>query len=156
MHNLFTYDSTAFLANTLTCVPYKFQENGATPSTRLPGTKQPNSEKRAATEEAQHSLVKQRYMGADINQSTFSAKKKRRRTTEKKFNFEWNAEEDTSPDYNPLYQTRAEVNFYGRGKLGGFAEDETDGAARKYAQALEARDRESGISRAAEILEMER
>ena len=138
--------------------PNKFQENGNTVAVRPSGSRQQgtNSEKRGATEEVQHNLTKQRYMGADINQSTFSAKKKRRRTTEKKFNFEWNVEEDTSPDYNPLYQTRAEVNFYGRGKLGGFAEDETDGAARKYAHALEARDRESGISRATEILDMER
>ncbi|KAL8709086.1 MAG: hypothetical protein Q9220_006107 [cf. Caloplaca sp. 1 TL-2023] len=112
--------------------------------------------KRAAVEDAQHNLIKQRYMGADQNQSTFSAKKKRRRTTEKKFNFEWNAEEDTSPDYNPLYQARAEANFYGRGRLGGFAEDVADGVARKYARALEERDRESGTARAKEMIEMER
>ncbi|KAL8952420.1 MAG: hypothetical protein Q9222_001655 [Ikaeria aurantiellina] len=112
--------------------------------------------KRAAVEDAQHNLIRQRYMGADQNQSTFSAKKKRRRTTEKKFNFEWNAEEDTSPDYNPLYQARAEANFYGRGHLGGFAEDVADGVARKYARALEERDRESGTARAKEMIEMER
>ncbi|KAL8905821.1 MAG: hypothetical protein Q9207_002392 [Kuettlingeria erythrocarpa] len=112
--------------------------------------------KRPAVEETQQSLIRQRYMGADQNQSTFSAKKKRRRTTEKKFNFEWNAEEDTSPDYNPLYQARAEANFYGRGHLGGFAEDLTEGVARKYAQALEERDKESGGARAKEMMEMER
>ena len=112
--------------------------------------------KRAAVGDAQQILIRQRYMGADQNQSTFSAKKKRRRTTEKKFNFEWNAEEDTSPDYNPLYQARAEANFYGRGHLGGFAEDLADGVARKYARALEERDRESGSARAKEMMEMER
>ncbi|KAL8968892.1 MAG: hypothetical protein Q9183_002259 [Haloplaca sp. 2 TL-2023] len=112
--------------------------------------------KRAAVGDAQQNLIRQRYMGADQNQSTFSAKKKRRRTTEKKFNFEWNAEEDTSPDYNPLYQARAEANFYGRGHLGGFAEDLADGVARKYARALEERDRESGSARAKEMMEMER
>lgn len=112
--------------------------------------------KRPAIEDAQQNLIRQRYMGADQNQSTFSAKKKRRRTTEKKFNFEWNAEEDTSPDYNPLYQARAEANFYGRGHLGGFAEDLADGVARKYAKALEERDRESGSARAQEMMEMER
>ncbi|KAL8854262.1 MAG: hypothetical protein Q9221_000976 [Calogaya cf. arnoldii] len=112
--------------------------------------------KRPAVEDAQQNLIRQRYMGADQNQSTFSAKKKRRRTTEKKFNFEWNAEEDTSPDYNPLYQARAEANFYGRGHLGGFAEDLADGVARKYAKALEERDSESGSARAQEMMEMER
>ncbi|MCJ1319203.1 mRNA splicing protein prp28 [Xylographa vitiligo] len=113
-------------------------------------------EKRPATEEAQAALIRQRYMGAEQNQSTFSAKKKRRRTTEKKFNFEWNTEEDTSPDYNPLYQARAEANFYGRGRLGGFAEDLADGVALKYAKALEERDPEAGGVRAREMLEMER
>ena len=114
------------------------------------------SEKRPAAEEAQAALIRQRYMGADQNQSTFSAKKKRRRTTERKFNFEWNTEEDTSPDYNPLYQARAEANFYGRGRLGGFAEDLADGIARKYAKALQERDPEAGGARALEMMEMER
>src|SRR5271155_5669860 len=75
------------------------------------------------SEKMHEALIKQRYMGADQNVSTFSANKKRRRTTEKKFNFEWNTEEDTSPDYNPIYNKRAEANFYGRGRLGGFADD---------------------------------
>ncbi|GAD98241.1 DEAD/DEAH box helicase, putative [Paecilomyces variotii No. 5] len=106
-------------------------------------------------EEAQAALIKQRYMGQDQT-SNFSAKKKRKRTTERKFNFEWNAEEDTSADYNPLYQNRAEVNFFGRGRLAGFGDDVTDAVARKYAKALEERDREAGSARAREILEMER
>lgn len=120
------------------------------------GSSTTKGDKRPATEEAQQTLIRQRYMGAEQHQSTFSAKKKRRRTTEKKFNFEWNAEEDTSPDYNPLYQARAEANFYGKGRLGGFAEDLADGVARKYARALEERDRESGSARAKEMMEMER
>ena len=95
-------------------------------------------------------------MGAEQNQSTFSAKKKRRRTTEKKFNFEWNAEEDTSPDYNPLYQARAEANFYGRGRLGGFGDDTAEEGGRKYRNALIERDQEGGSARARDLLEMER
>ena len=114
-------------------------------------------EKRPANgEDTQAALIRTRYMGADTNQSTFSAKKKRRRTTEKKFNFEWNAEEDTSPDYNPIYSTRAEANFFGRGRLGGFAEDLSETGAAKYAKALEERDTEAGGARAREIMEMER
>ncbi len=126
------------------------------PKSSIINTPAAKSEKKSAIIEAQQNLIKQRYMGADQNQSTFSAKKKRRRTTEKKFNFEWNAEEDTSPDYNPLYQARAEANFYGRGRLGGFAEDLADGAARKYAKAIQERDLESGNARADELMEMER
>lgn len=105
--------------------------------------------------EAQASLIKTRYMGAEQT-SSFSAKKKRKRTTDRKFNFEWNVEEDTSGDYNPLYQHRHEANFFGRGRLAGFGEDVADNTARKYAQALETRDHESGSMRAKEILEMER
>lgn len=100
-------------------------------------------------------LIKQRYMGAETNQSTFSALKKRKRTTEKKFNFEWNAEEDTSRDYNPLYQDRAEANFFGRGKLGGFGDDLADDSARKYREALKQRDHEAGDARASELMRME-
>ena len=136
--------------------PNKVPEMAPPPKPTAVESSAGESKKRAGVDETQQTLIKQRYMGADINQSTFSAKKKRRRTTEKKFNFEWNAEEDTSPDYNPLYQSRAEANFYGRGRLGGFADDLTDGAAKKYAQALQQRDKESGSARATEILEMER
>ena len=120
------------------------------------GSNGSKAEKRAATDGTEANLIRDRYMGADQNQSTFSAKKKRRRTTEKKFNFEWNAEEDTSPDYNPLYQARAEANFYGRGRLGGFGDDLADDVARKYRKALEERDHEAGTARAQELMEMER
>ncbi|KAH0563321.1 mRNA splicing protein prp28 [Trichoglossum hirsutum] len=113
-------------------------------------------EKRPAPKDAEAALIRQRYMGADQNTSTFSAKKKRRRTTERKFNFEWNAEEDTSPDYNPIYSSRAEAGFFGRGRLGGFADDLVEGGARKYARALEERDAHAGSARARELLEMER
>ena len=126
------------------------------PKSSIINTPAAKSEKKSVVLEAQQNLIKQRYMGADQTQSTFSAKKKRRRTTEKKFNFEWNAEEDTSPDYNPLYQARAEAIFYGRGRLGGFADDLADGAARNYAKAIQERDHESGSARADEMMEMER
>ena len=122
------------------------------------GQKASKADKRLAEEdeaEAEAALVKQRYMGADQT-SNFSAKKKRKRTTDRKFNFEWNIEEDTSGDYNPLYQHRHEANFYGRGRLAGFGQDVADDVARKYAQALETHDHQSGGLRAKEILEMER
>ncbi|KAJ9271258.1 hypothetical protein DTO212C5_2608 [Paecilomyces variotii] len=120
------------------------------------GPRDSKGEKRPLDEEeAQAALIKQRYMGQDQT-SNFSAKKKRKRTTERKFNFEWNAEEDTSADYNPLYQNRAEVNFFGRGRLAGFGDDVADTVVRNYAKALEERDKEAGSARAREILEMER
>ena len=108
------------------------------------------------TQKVHEELIKQRYMGADQNVSTFSANKKRKRTTERKFNFEWNTEEDTTPDYNPIYNKRAEVNFFGRGRLAGFDDTVADAAAAKYAKALQERDQEAGSARAQEIMEMER
>lgn len=114
-------------------------------------SKKNQSEKDVASE-----LTRQRYMGAENNTSTFSAKKKRKRTTEKKFNFEWSTEEDTSPDYNPLYNTRSESTFFGRGRLGGFADDANEATARQYARAIEECDPLAGRQRAADILEMER
>ncbi|KAK1819217.1 mRNA splicing protein prp28 [Friedmanniomyces endolithicus] len=116
---------------------------------------QTNGKKTAETD-VEAEMIRQRYMGADTNTSTFSAKKKRKRTTEKKFNFEWNTEEDTSVDHNPLYATRNETNFFGRGKLGGFADDKDLAVARTYAKAVEERDKEAGKERAVEIMEMER
>jgi ATP-dependent RNA helicase DDX23/PRP28 len=112
--------------------------------------------KRPPPEDTEAAIIRQRYMGAEQNQSTFSAKKKRKRTTEKKFNFEWNEEEDTSYDYNPIYQQRAEANFFGRGKLGGFTDDMTENSTQKFIEAMIERDPESGRQRAEAILEMER
>ena len=117
----------------------------------------PNSVKSSLEHDVEAEMRRQRYMGPDTNTSTFSAKKKRKRTTEKKFNFEWDAEEDTSPDYNPLYQSRAEgLAFFGRGRLGGFADDPNDDRAQALARAIEQRDPETGRERAMEILEMAR
>ncbi|KAI9854570.1 MAG: mRNA splicing protein prp28 [Vezdaea acicularis] len=124
------------------------------PSTN--GASSLGNKKRPAGDITEAEIIRQRYMGADQNQSTFSAKKKRRRTTEKKFNFEWNTEEDTSPDYNPLYQERQRASLFGRGRLGGFADDIANGGAKDYARALERRDSEAGSARARELLEMER
>ncbi|KAL1304940.1 hypothetical protein AAFC00_003852 [Neodothiora populina] len=116
----------------------------------------PQSKKGANSQDTEAAQIRQRYMGAEQSTSNFSAKKKRKRTTEKKFNFEWNAEEDTSADHNPLYANRQDTISFGRGKLGGFAEDDDFAIATKYAKVLEARDPEAGKQRAQQILDMER
>lgn len=105
--------------------------------------------------EIEAALIRDRYMGADVNQSTFSAKKKRKRTTEKKFNFEWNLEEDTSVDWHPLYSERAETSFFGRGRPGGYANTVKDQLSSKYADAIANSDHEFGRERAKQIKEME-
>ena len=107
-------------------------------------------------EKTQADLIRHRYMGQDQKVSQFSALKKRKRTTEKKFNFDWSAEEDTTPDYNPIYNNKLDAGFFGRGRLAGFDDQEAEANAKKYAAALEARDTEAGSTRAREMLDMER
>lgn len=109
--------------------------------------------KKPSVEDAGAAEIRKRYMGIDPDSSAQMNKKKRRKTSERKFTFEWGAEEDTSPDYNPLYNNRAEAHFFGRGRLGGFAE--TGKPTQGYVKALEARG-EDEKRRAREILDMER
>ncbi|XP_046896318.1 probable ATP-dependent RNA helicase DDX23 [Hypomesus transpacificus] len=57
--------------------------------------------------------IKERYLGG---------MKKRRRTrhlNDRKFVFEWDASEDTSTDYNPIYKEKHHVQLYGRGFIAG-------------------------------------
>jgi ATP-dependent RNA helicase DDX23/PRP28 len=121
-----------------------------------PPVPEKKSGKRPPPEDTEAAIVRTRYMGAEQNQSTFSAQKKRKRTTEKKFNFEWNVEEDTSYDYNPIYQQKAEAGFFGRGRLGGFTEEVTEQGSQKFIEAMIERDPVSGRERAERILDMER
>ncbi|CAD6193000.1 unnamed protein product [Caenorhabditis auriculariae] len=58
--------------------------------------------------------VKARYLGGSKEK-----KKRGRRLHERKFVFDWDAGEDTSQDYNKLYQERHEVQFFGRGSIAG-------------------------------------
>ncbi|KAJ5615911.1 hypothetical protein N7537_001025 [Penicillium hordei] len=131
---------------------YNRDQDMPQPAPKTKGEKRLTEEDEAT---ALATLTKHRYMGADQT-SNFSAKKKRKRTADRKFNFEWNAEEDTSGDYNPLYQKRQEANFFGRGRLAGFGDDVADDVARKYAEALATRDQEAGSARAQKMLDMER
>lgn len=56
--------------------------------------------------EKEGEAIKERYLGL--------VKKKRRvrRLNDRKFVFDWDASEDTSVDYNPLYKERHQVSFY--------------------------------------------
>ena len=42
-----------------------------------------------------------------------------RRLNDRKFVFDWDAGDDTSLDYNPIYKEKHEVQFYGRGHVAG-------------------------------------
>uniref|UniRef100_A0A915Q207 Probable ATP-dependent RNA helicase DDX23 n=1 Tax=Setaria digitata TaxID=48799 RepID=A0A915Q207_9BILA len=58
--------------------------------------------------------IRQRYLGGQREK-----RKRGRRLHERKFIFDWDAGEDTSNDYNKLYQNRHEVQFFGRGSIAG-------------------------------------
>ncbi|KAI8056557.1 P-loop containing nucleoside triphosphate hydrolase protein [Syncephalis plumigaleata] len=58
--------------------------------------------------------IKQRYMGME------KKKRKIRKMTEKKFVFDWDANEDTSKDFNPIYANRHDAQLFGRGHIAGF------------------------------------
>eukprot|EP00124_Ichthyophonus_hoferi_P002606 Ihof_evm3s185 gene=Ihof_evmTU3s185 len=58
--------------------------------------------------------IKERYLGAP------KQKRKIRRMNEKKFVFDWDGNEDTSKDHNPLYNNRHQIHtLFGRGHIAG-------------------------------------
>ncbi|ESO02545.1 hypothetical protein HELRODRAFT_106716 [Helobdella robusta] len=57
--------------------------------------------------------VKERYLGM------IKKKKRVRRLNDRKFVFDWDAGEDTSTDYNPIYKDKHQVQFFGRGHIAG-------------------------------------
>eukprot|EP01135_Chromosphaera_perkinsii_P008566 Nk52_evm8s1401 gene=Nk52_evmTU8s1401 len=65
-------------------------------------------------DEREREAIRARYLGIEQH------KKQTRRMNEKKVDFNWSANDDTSNDYNPIYKNRHEATFYGRGHLGGY------------------------------------
>jgi len=57
--------------------------------------------------------IKARYLGAERK------KKRVRRQNDRKFVFDWEVTDDTSTDYNKLYSDRHNLQFFGRGGIGG-------------------------------------
>ncbi|GAU99831.1 hypothetical protein RvY_10773 [Ramazzottius varieornatus] len=58
--------------------------------------------------------IKERYLGV-----TQRRRRRQRRLNERKFVFDWDAGEDTSLDYNPIYKAKHQIQFFGRGHIGG-------------------------------------
>lgn len=111
------------------------------------------SDKRSA-EEIEAALLRSRYLGPEVNQqSSFSAKKKRMRTTEKKFNFDWDVEDDTSRNNDPLYSQQSANRSFSLAGVGGEFDDEAERRARRRARIIEQRDRDSGRERAKGIMD---
>lgn len=63
--------------------------------------------------EKESEAIKERYLGI------IKKKRRVRRLNDRKFVFDWDASEDTSVDYNPLYKERHQVQFFGRGNVAG-------------------------------------
>ena len=57
--------------------------------------------------------LQERYLGI------IRRKKRVRRLNDRKFVFDWDAGEDTSVDYNPIYKDKHNVQFFGRGHVAG-------------------------------------
>ncbi len=68
---------------------------------------------KAEVTEKEKEAVKDRYLGA------LKKKKRVRRLNDRKFVFDWDAGEDTSHDYNPIYNDKHSIQFFGRGSIGG-------------------------------------
>ncbi|EJP70503.1 DEAD/DEAH box helicase [Beauveria bassiana ARSEF 2860] len=112
-----------------------------------------NAEKRSA-EEIEAELLRSRYLGPEVNQhSHFSAQKKRMRTTEKKFNFDWDAGEDTSRADEGGFSGGAGVRGFSLAGVGGEFDKEAEERAKKRARLIEQRDPEHGRERAKGIME---
>ncbi|PHH86900.1 hypothetical protein CDD83_9617 [Cordyceps sp. RAO-2017] len=110
-------------------------------------------DKRSA-EDIEAALLRSRYLGPEVNQqSSFSAKKKRMRTTEKKFNFDWDAEDDTSREHDHLYAEQSVNRGFTLAGVGGEYDDEAERRVRKRARIIEERDAENGRERARGIMQ---
>ncbi|XP_039279809.1 probable ATP-dependent RNA helicase DDX23 [Nilaparvata lugens] len=74
-----------------------------------------NNEEKEVTKdkEKEGEAIKERYLGI------IKKKRRVRRLNDRKFVFDWDASEDTSVDYNPLYKERHQVQFFGRGNVAG-------------------------------------
>lgn len=57
--------------------------------------------------------MQERYLGI------IKKKKRARRLNERKFVFDWDANEDTAVDYNALYKERHQIQLFGRGHIAG-------------------------------------
>ncbi|KAK4518750.1 uncharacterized protein ATC70_008972 [Mucor velutinosus] len=67
----------------------------------------------AALTEKEKQAIRERYFGGERK------KRKIRRMNERKFVFDWDAGEDTSHDFNPLYANKHNAQMFGRGHLAG-------------------------------------
>lgn len=101
--------------------------------------------------EKEKEAIKSRYMGEERR------KRKIRRMNEKKFVFDWDAGEDTSQDFNPLYAKRHHTQMFGRGHLAGIDEKEQKKQRSAfYDKLLEDRRTDEEKGRATALMDLDR
>ncbi|KAJ3245924.1 DEAD (Asp-Glu-Ala-Asp) box polypeptide 23 [Chytriomyces hyalinus] len=95
--------------------------------------------------------LRERYMGAE------KKKRKIRRMNEKKFVFDWAADEDTAVDINPIYANRHDVQLFGRGHIAGIdIKEQKKQRSEFYEKMLQDRRTEEEVGRQKELAEIEK
>ncbi|KAG0057060.1 mRNA splicing protein prp28 [Gryganskiella cystojenkinii] len=93
-------------------------------------------------------LVKKRYMGLEDKE------RKVRKRNDKKFVFDWNADDDTSRDLNPIYTHRHSAQLFGRGHFAGIELKDNKGRDQFYDKLLSTRRTDAELARAGELGDM--
>ncbi|CAG8525787.1 6531_t:CDS:10 [Diversispora eburnea] len=102
-------------------------------------------------DEKELQAIRERYMGGERK------KRKIRKMNEKKFVFDWDAGEDTSQDFNPLYAAKHNAQMFGRGHFAGIdIKEQKRDRAQFYNQLLEERRTLDQKDRAEERMEIDR
>lgn len=83
------------------------------PRSDRPTENESDVRKELKDKEKEAAAIKERYLGIKRR------RKRVRRLNDRKFVFDWDAGDDTSMDYNPLYKEKHEVQFFGRGHIAG-------------------------------------
>ncbi|KAI9008905.1 P-loop containing nucleoside triphosphate hydrolase protein [Phycomyces nitens] len=101
--------------------------------------------------EKEKQAIRERYIGGERK------KRKIRRMNERKFVFDWDAGEDTSYDFNPLYANPHNAQMFGRGHIAGIdIKEQKKQKSEFYNQMLKERRTDEEIERAAELIEMDK
>ncbi|KAF9384795.1 mRNA splicing protein prp28 [Podila verticillata] len=115
------------------------QESTDTPSSAASGV---------VLAEKEIELVKKHYMGIEEKE------RKIRKRNDKKFVFDWNADDDTSRDLNPIYTHKHSAQLFGRGHFAGIDVKDNKGRDQFYDKLLANRRTEAESARADELGDM--
>ncbi|CAO3620935.1 unnamed protein product [Mucor fragilis] len=103
----------------------------------------------AALTEKEKQAIRERYFGGERK------KRKIRRMNERKFVFDWDAGEDTSYDFNPLYANKHNAQMFGRGHLAGIdSKDQKKQQSEFYDRLLKERRTTEEVERAMALKQM--